>query len=135
MSSKLCDALKKFRLAKELKDYLKNKKQFAQKRYFLNPMKPGIRLTKQQRKFIINRYKLKRNKRRWGQVQNTDQEKTSVNRRLRIQGRFISKLKACKLLFGCENVHHNYTFEQLNRMLSDKFQKSSNTKAEKPSDA
>ena len=28
MSKKLCDALKKFRLAKELKEYLKNKKQF-----------------------------------------------------------------------------------------------------------
>ena len=46
-----------------------------------------------------------------------------VNRRLRIKGRFVSREKACQILFGPggeQNVS-KYSFEQLKTLINEKF--------------
>ena len=84
-----------------MKKYKRRHPDHLQTRYFLNPMRPGVRLTRQQRKLRINRYKIKRNKRRWGLMEYRDLGRRDyVNRRLRVKGRFVSKETALKLLFG-----------------------------------
>ena len=87
-------------------------------------MRPGIRLTPQERQLRIDRYKIKRNKRRWGLMEYKDLGRRDyVNRRLRVKGRFISKETAYKLLFGpnARQEAAKYDFEQLKAMINEKF--------------
>ena len=101
MSKKMEDKLEKHLNEKKLKNYIERNPQTQATQYFLNPMRPGVKLNKQQRLLRINRYKLKRNKRKWGTTSQTDLKRRSQrNRRLRVQGKFISKARAARLLFG-----------------------------------
>ena len=56
-----------------------------------------------------------------------------VNRRLRIKGRFISKDTAIKLLFGPNSTEQakNYSFEQLKKLISEKFSGNSTAVSDK----
>ena len=46
-----------------------------------------------------------------------------VNRRLRVKGRFVSKAKALKLLFGEDGQKYSsdYTFDQLKELINERF--------------
>jgi len=124
MSKKMQVQLEKHIHERRLKRYIENNPPPKTTKYFLNPMRPGVRLTKAQRLLRINRYKLKRNKRKWGiSTQEVPKQRSKRNRRLRIQGRFISKLRACKLLFGPEGekLHEKYSFEELTSLLNEKY--------------
>ena len=100
MSNKMKISLGKYQHAQAMKKYERRNPE-PHTRYFLNPMRPGVRLTRQERRLRINRYKIKRNKRRWGLMEYRDLGRRDyVNRRLRVKGRFISKEKAIELLFG-----------------------------------
>ena len=67
------------------------------------------------------RYKIKRNRRKWGISAQYDSRRQYVNRRLRIKGRFISKVKVVRLLFGEDGKPDDYSFEELTNMLNMKF--------------